>query len=62
MYKIWIRGGRTSYAGNFTRSIRERIVRAFVEFYENYARETGCMELRMDTNEKNTAAMIQIER
>lgn len=53
---------RTSYAGNFTRSIRERIGSAFVEFYENYAREKGCMELRMDTNEKNTAAMIQIER
>ena len=30
--------------------------RAFVEFYETYARETGCVELRIDTNEKNTAA------
>lgn len=30
--------------------------RAFVEFYETYARETGCVALRMDTNEKNTAA------
>lgn len=30
--------------------------RAFVKFYETYAEETGCRELRMDTNEKNTAA------
>ena len=30
--------------------------RAFVKFYETHARDTGCMELRMDTNEKNTAA------
>ncbi len=30
--------------------------RAFVKFYEAYAKEIGCRELRMDTNEKNTAA------
>ena len=30
--------------------------RAFVDFYESYARECGCYELRMDTNEKNTRA------
>lgn len=29
---------------------------AFVDFYERYAREQGCPCLRMDTNEKNTAA------
>lgn len=29
---------------------------AFVKFYEQYAREKHCLYLRMDTNEKNTAA------
>lgn len=29
---------------------------AFVAFYEKYARENGCPVLRMDTNERNTAA------
>lgn len=29
---------------------------AFVAFYEKYARENGCPYLRMDTNEKNSAA------
>lgn len=28
----------------------------FVDFYENYAREDGCLYLRIDTNETNTAA------
>ncbi len=30
--------------------------RAFVAFYEEYALSCGCRVLRMDTNEKNTAA------
>ena len=30
--------------------------RAFLEFYEKYAREHGCPELRIDTNARNTAA------
>lgn len=30
--------------------------RAFLAFYERYARQQGCMELRLDTNAKNTAA------
>ncbi len=30
--------------------------RAFLEFYENYAREHGCHILRIDTNERNSAA------
>lgn len=30
--------------------------RAFLRFYEQYARETGRMALRLDTNVKNTAA------
>lgn len=30
--------------------------RAFVAFYEDYALSHGCRYLRMDTNEKNTAA------
>ena len=29
---------------------------AFVAFYEQYARDNGCPVLRMDTNERNTAA------
>ena len=29
---------------------------AFVDFYERYALENGCVELRIDTNEKNTTA------
>lgn len=28
----------------------------FVRFYEDYAKKDGCMYLRIDTNEKNTAA------
>ena len=32
------------------------IGRAFVRFYEDTARKLGCTVLRMDTNEKNTAA------
>ena len=27
-----------------------------MEFYEEYAREQGCLYLRMDTNERNTVA------
>ena len=30
--------------------------RQFVGFYEAYARETGCFELRIDTNERNLVA------
>ena len=30
--------------------------RAFVRFYEEYALSMGCRELRMDTNERNSAA------
>lgn len=30
--------------------------RAFVAFYENYAKQQGCLELRMDTNVKNVRA------
>ncbi len=30
--------------------------KAFITFYENYARQTGCTELRIDTNAKNAAA------
>jgi len=32
------------------------IGRKFVEYYEDYARENGCISLRMDTNEKNVNA------
>ena len=30
--------------------------KAFVPFYENYAKEHGCIALRMDTNVRNTTA------
>jgi GNAT superfamily N-acetyltransferase len=30
--------------------------RAFIEFYEKYAKEKGCVALRLDTNEKNERA------
>lgn len=30
--------------------------KTFVSFYETHAKETGCTELRMDTNERNAAA------
>ena len=30
--------------------------RRFVDFYETYARENGCCELRIDTNERNLVA------
>lgn len=30
--------------------------RAFVAFYEDYAKKSGCTSLRMDTNERNAAA------
>lgn len=30
--------------------------RAFLDFYENYARENGCAVLRIDTNTRNAAA------
>ena len=30
--------------------------RAFVSFYEDFARKHGCSYLRMDTNQKNTRA------
>ena len=32
------------------------IGRKFVEFYENYAKNNNCTELRIDTNEKNNIA------
>ena len=32
------------------------IGKKFVEFYENYAKNNNCTELRMDTNEKNVIA------
>ena len=35
---------------------RRGLGRRFVGFYEAYARSLGCTELRIDTNERNTAA------
>ena len=31
----------------------------FVDFYENYAREDGCLYLRIDTNETNSIISVQ---
>lgn len=36
--------------------------KAILEFYEQYARETGCMELRLDTNVKNVVARSMYRR
>ncbi|MBR5336437.1 MAG: GNAT family N-acetyltransferase [Lachnospiraceae bacterium] len=34
----------------------------FVRFYEEYAKEQGCFELRIDTNERNTVARAMYKR
>ena len=36
--------------------------RSFLQFYENYALEQGCMELRIDTNEKNEVARAMYQK
>lgn len=36
--------------------------KAFVAFYENYAMETGCTELRFDTNERNSVARTMYKK
>ena len=36
--------------------------RAFLLFYESYARQTGCTELRIDTNARNTAARAMYQK
>lgn len=36
--------------------------REFLEFYETYAREHGCPELRIDTNARNTVARAMYKR
>lgn len=36
--------------------------RALLKFYEQYARENGCVELRIDTNEKNTTARAMYKK
>ena len=36
--------------------------RAFLQFYERYALESGCPVLRIDTNAKNTAARAMYKR
>lgn len=36
--------------------------KAFVAFYEKYAAENGLMELRMDTNARNTAARAMYKK
>lgn len=36
--------------------------RSFLQFYENYALEHGCMELRIDTNEKNEVARAMYQK
>lgn len=38
------------------RAERRGYGKAFVDFYEDYARKNGCHTLRMDTNERNTRA------
>ena len=36
--------------------------RAFLDFYECYARDIGCKELRIDTNERNAVARGMYDR
>ena len=36
--------------------------RAFIEYYEAYARETGCTELRIDTNARNAVARAMYKK
>lgn len=36
--------------------------RAFIEYYETYARENGCTELRIDTNARNAAARAMYKK
>ena len=36
--------------------------KAFLEFYENYALEQGCIELRLDTNAKNDVAQAMYKK
>ena len=38
------------------RAGKQGLGKEFVKFYENYALENGCSELRIDTNERNRAA------
>lgn len=35
---------------------------AFVEYYETYAKDMGCAELRLDTNARNTAARAMYKK
>lgn len=35
---------------------KQGLGKEFIKFYENYALENGCSELRIDTNERNMAA------
>ena len=41
---------------------RRGLGREFVAFYEEYARENGCTELRLDTNARNTAARAMYKK
>lgn len=36
--------------------------RAFLAYYENYAAENGCTELRIDTNARNTVARLMYKK
>ena len=36
--------------------VKQGLGTEFIKFYENYALENGCSELRIDTNERNMAA------
>lgn len=44
------------------RFARMGLGRQFVEFYEKYARDNHCYELRMDTNERNSAARAMYKK
>ena len=44
------------------RASRMGLGKQFVDFYEAYARDNGCFELRMDTNERNLVARMMYKR
>lgn len=41
---------------------RKGLGRSFVKFYEEYAKDSGCSYLRLDTNEKNVSARAMYKK
>ena len=58
----WFRFARKCWAVCPRRGARRKLCRAFIEYYEAYARETGCTELRIDTNARNAVARAMYKK